>query len=247
MRAFLLISVAVAGCQFTGRGDATGDGAVNDAPVTDGPPADARRDARIPDADPPDANQIDAVVPAVCGNGVVEPGEDCELGNVTACATSCGDTGTMACTSSCGFAPCTIVVDPAADWEVSTNGTTGWAAVTLPHTNWPCDNCTRHYRTEVCDVPSAVTFRWSSDNSARMSVNGTLTFDTYWQPNYCTDATCCTKCCDNPTNCVNRLSPVQALDAGDLLLFDAGPNTLRWEVHEEVGGSGFHTVMTVEY
>ena len=80
-----------------------------------------------------------------------------------------------------------------------------------------------------------------------MRVNGMLTFDQFWLTNYCTDAPCCTKCCDTTPTCLANLSPPQVLDTTDLSQFTAGPNTLSWEVNEEVGGSGFYTEMTVEY
>lgn len=189
----------------------------------------------------------DAPTDPVCGNGILESGEECELNTTTACTTSCG-TGTQACTSSCTFDRCTVteIVDPATAWEVSTNGTT-WNPTTLPDTNWGCNNCTRYFRTTTCDRPTGVDFVWSSDNRAQMHVNGSVAFNTYWLTNYCTDAVCCTKCCDTPANCLANGSASQALDVTALQLFVAGPNTIMWEVNQETGGSGFYTAMTIRY
>jgi hypothetical protein len=184
--------------------------------------------------------------PAVCGNGVVEFGETCELGTVASCATSCGDMGSVACNPDCTLSTCNVAIDPASDWQVSTNATT-WTATSLPNVAWPCDNCTRYFRATICDQPTAVEFRWSSDNRARMAVNGSNAFDAYWLAGYCSDAPCCNKCCDTAANCLARLSAPQTLGPAALALFNPGPNIVRWEINEEVGGSGFYTVMTVRY
>lgn len=139
------------------------------------------------------------------------------------------------------------IVSPTTGWEISTNGTT-WSAVTLPSTNWPCDNCTRHFRTTVCGQPEAVRFRFASDNRARMRINGTVAFDQFWIAGYCTDQPCCSRCCDTTTNCNNSLSNERTLGGAALALFTASTtNVVTWEVQEEVGGSGFHTLMTIEY
>jgi hypothetical protein len=202
---------------------------------------DARGDA-APDA-PPDAT------PAVCGNGVVEPGEACEpdpAGAATACSTSCGTTGTRTCNARCQYDPCAVTIDPATAWQVSTDGTT-WAPVMLPDTNWGCTNCTRYYRTDVCDQPTAVAFQWASDNKAKMTVGGGSAFDQYFVAGYCTDQTCCAKYCDSTADCLAALSPLQMLGSAALGLFAPGSNVVRWEVSQETGGAGFYTTMTVTY
>lgn len=147
--------------------------------------------------------------------------------------------------SLCPSAP--VVVSPMSDWEISTDGTT-WTAVTLPSTNWPCDNCTRYFRTTVCGQPEGVTFRFASDNRARMRINGAIAYDEYWIAGYCTDQLCCSRCCDTTENCTARLSGEKALDDDGLAMFTtSSTNTITWEVSEEIGGSGFHSLMTIEY
>lgn len=170
----------------------------------------------------------------------------CEAGTVASCTTSCGGTGTTKCDPSGTFGTCDVVIDPATAWQISADAT-AWTDTPLPSTNWMCTNCTRYFRTTVCGVPTAVDFEWSSDNRARMTVDGAIAFETYWRVNYCTDAPCCAKCCDTTPDCLARTSPPQTLDATALALFVAGPNVVRWEVGQEAGGSGFYTMMTVRY
>jgi hypothetical protein len=132
-------------------------------------------------------------------------------------------------------------------WETSANGTT-WTPVALPSTNWPCDNCTRYFRTTVCGQPESVTFRFASDNRARMRINGTVAYDQYWIAGYCTDQPCCSRCCDSTASCNANMSGERTLDNDGLALFTtATTNTVTWEVSEEGGGSGFHNVMTIGY
>jgi hypothetical protein len=140
----------------------------------------------------------------------------------------------------------TTVIDPPTAWERSDDNT-AWAPVVLPDTNWGCDACTKYFRTTVCDAPRSVDFQWSSDNRARMFVNGTPAFETFWIAGYCSDQPCCTKCCDSATNCLANLSAAQTLDTPALALFAPGDNVVTWEVSEESGGEGFYTVMTVGY
>ncbi len=150
--------------------------------------------------------------------------------------------------SLCGVMPgSSITVSQTQGWEISTNGTT-WTAVTLPSTNWPCDNCTRYFRTTVCGQPETVKFQFASDNRARMSINGTVAYDEYWIAGYCTDQPCCTKCCDSTANCTASLSSEKTLAPQGLALFTATTtNTVVWEVREEGGGSGFLAQMTIGY
>lgn len=151
------------------------------------------------------------------------------------------------CTNNCGAGTCQVQLDPTSAWEVSADAGTTWAATALPHTNWGCDACTRRYRSTTCDVPTAVTFRFASDNRARLRINGMVAFDQYWQAGFCTDQLCCAKCCDTASNCMAARSQVITLEAADLALFTPGLNTLEWEVQNEVGGAGFYAEMTLTF
>lgn len=151
------------------------------------------------------------------------------------------------CTNDCGTEVCTVTVEPMTAWEVSADDGVTWTAVVLPDTGWPCNACSRRYRTTTCGVPTDVTFRFASDNRARLRVNGAIAFDQYWLTGYCTDQLCCASCCDTPSNCMSARSAPIALDAADLALFTAGLNTLEWEVEEETGGAGFYTETTLTY
>lgn len=135
-------------------------------------------------------------------------------------------------------------------WEVSTDGLT-WFPATLPDTGWGCSHCTRWYRTFVVGTPSSITFRWASDNEARMSVNGTVVYDDYYinGVDWCTQAPCCSQCGDTVSN-ANTVVAAQTpilLSPADLALFTSGVNEVRWQVNQQSGGSGFHTVMTAVF
>jgi hypothetical protein len=151
------------------------------------------------------------------------------------------------CTNNCGAGSCQVAIDPLTAWEVSADAGATWEAIALPHTNWPCDGCTRHYRTITCDVPTAASFRFSSDNRARMRVNGAMAFDQYWLADYCTDQPCCAKCCDTPATCMAKRSDVISLDPADLSLFTPGLNTIEWEVQDEMGGAGFYAEISLTF
>jgi hypothetical protein len=136
-------------------------------------------------------------------------------------------------------------------WEVSTDGGASWFPVTLPDTNWGCNFCTRLYRTFVIGAPTSVTFRWASDNEARMLVNGTVVYDDYYinGADWCTQAPCCSQCGDtytNATNIVAAQTPI-SLGPGDLAAFTPGVNEIRWQVNQQVGGTGFYTVMQIGF
>lgn len=151
------------------------------------------------------------------------------------------------CGNDCGAGTCSVVVPPATGWQVSADDGMTWAGVALPDTGWPCDNCSRRYRATTCGVPTDVTFRFASDNRARLWVNGAIAFDQYWIVGYCTDQACCTKCCDTPDHCMDARSAPISLDADALALFTRGPNTLEWEVEDQTGGAGFYTEATLTY
>jgi hypothetical protein len=135
-------------------------------------------------------------------------------------------------------------------WEASADGF-NWFPVTLPDTNFGCTFCTRYYRTYVSGAPSDVTFRWGSDNEARMFVNGDVAFDDYYVQgiDFCTELTCCSQCCDTPANCFNVVAnqTPHSLGASALSLFGAGVNEIKWQVNQQTGGSGFYTVMAATF
>jgi len=64
---------------------------------------DAGTDRAEPDGDVP--GDVGDAAGAVCGNGVREPGEDCETGTSVACTTDCGSTGTASCPDDCRVPP----------------------------------------------------------------------------------------------------------------------------------------------
>lgn len=85
--------------------DAGGDDAL-DLPLDDGgtdvePDADGTPD--LPDDTSEDAGPEEAS--AVCGNGILEPGEDCEVAYVVECTTTCGTRSTVACPADCRVPP----------------------------------------------------------------------------------------------------------------------------------------------
>ncbi|MBN1774685.1 MAG: hypothetical protein JXB32_25715 [Deltaproteobacteria bacterium] len=68
--------------------------------------ADVPHDGDVPEVDGDDGETTDDGGEAVCGNGVQEPGEECELGDAPiSCLTSCGTPGTHRCVD-CEWAPC---------------------------------------------------------------------------------------------------------------------------------------------
>ena len=79
---------------------ACGSGAPNRRDGGDETPEGAADEAGEPDAAPEagDAEVADdAPPPPVCGNGVVETGEECDGDPPQACLTSCSSNGTQAC------------------------------------------------------------------------------------------------------------------------------------------------------
>lgn len=134
-------------------------------------------------------------------------------------------------------------------WEVSTDNGVTWFPVTLPNTNFGCTFCSRMYRTFFTGVPTAVSFRFGSDNEARMLVNGAIVFDDYYVNgvDWCTANTCCSQCCDTVFNCTNIVDNQSPFSLGDLSQFGLGVNEIRWQVNQQTGGSGFHTAMEITY
>jgi hypothetical protein len=136
------------------------------------------------------------------------------------------------------------VAQPASGWQISSDQAT-WVPVALPSTAWGCDRCDRYFMRTVQGVPKSVTFRFASDNQARLLVNGTEVFAEFWKDKYCTDAPCCGKCCDSVPSC-NRIVAAQkpfTLSLEALKAFKDGENKVVWQVHQDTGGSGFHVEM----
>ncbi|MBI5502389.1 MAG: FG-GAP repeat protein [Deltaproteobacteria bacterium] len=75
---------------------------VMDADAGDGDGGDAEADA--------DADDGEAEVGPLCGNGTIDPGEDCEGDDLQACTTGCGTTGTSACLA-CTWTACAPPVE----------------------------------------------------------------------------------------------------------------------------------------
>lgn len=170
--------------------------------------------------------------------------------------TPCDDgavcTANDVCTAgTCGGAASTSSQQTTFAWQVSLDGGASWFPVTLPNTNFGCSFCTRLYRTFVEGVPCSVSFRFGSDNEAGMFVNGQPAFTDYYDghhgQDWCTASACCSQCCDTFSNCnavVSGQTPF-TLSSAALAHFVPGTNEIRWVVHQQSGGSGFHTLMTV--
>ena len=131
-------------------------------------------------------------------------------------------------------------------WQSSPDQKT-WTAVTLPSTDFKCTDCDRFFKTTVKGKPSSVSFRFASDNKARLVVNGKPVFEDFWKPDTCTEKACCSDCCDSPANCATVIAkaPKHDLSAAALAAFHDGDNDVVWEVHQEAGGSGFDVQMDV--
>jgi hypothetical protein len=135
----------------------------------------------------------------------------------------------------------------APSWKVSADQKT-WAPVLLPSVAWGCDDCDRWFRTTVHGRPRAVTFRFASDNKARLLVNGAVVFDTFWKDNTCSEKACCDDCCDSTEHCKAVLAKAarHELSAAALARFHDGDNDVVWQVHQEIGGSGFDVELRVD-
>lgn len=176
---------------------------------------------------------------------------DCGPNACLATGAPCDETLPCCAGATCADGACQPIVQTEFAWEVSYDGGASWQPLAaLPDAPWGCDWCSRSYRTFITGAPSDVTLRFGSDNQARLSVNGIGTSIDYFNNGFwCTEATCCSQCCDNFTNCTNVVAnqtPIH-LNAAELALFTGGVNELRWDVSEEWGGEGFHTVMAVTF
>jgi hypothetical protein len=146
-------------------------------------------------------------------------------------------------------APACSTVQNDFSWEMSDDSGASWSAVTLPYTDFGCSNCTRLFRTSFEGKPCGVSFRFGSDNEARMFVKETAVFEDYYVSGNCSTASCCAECCDSTVNCnnvVNSQVPF-TLGSSGLEAFSAGKNEIRWQVNQQEGGSGFYSLMTITY
>ncbi|GEM_PF-6551005 len=124
-----------------------------------------------------------------------------------------------------------------------------WRRVRLPDTNWGCNNCEAFYATIVRGRPSSLAFRYASDNTARLYVNGVMVFEEdFGNRDWCTGRPCCSGCCDTLANCRRVLSgSVWHYLRQDLLkrYFTSGDNVIVWRIRNDGGGSGFYCQMRV--
>ncbi len=122
-----------------------------------------------------------------------------------------------------------------------------WLKVTLPDTNWGCVGCEAFYAIIVRGKPTGLQFKYASDNTARLYVNGIQVFDEqFGNRDWCTGRPCCGACCDNPSNCARILSGERwhTMPAGTIARhFTRGDNVIIWRVRQDSGGSGFHCKM----
>ena len=176
----LLALLALAGCGLDTAGlagdDAPADGIVHtdgdarveaDGRVDDGarredgaagPDADADADAGADDDTPPP--------PPSCGDGTVDPGEECEPGDSLPCTTACGTAGDRRCTGVCTWDACASAdLEMCNGFDDDCNGLTddGPGRDCILGTSQACGSCSLGSQTcggsctwEPCDVPASV-------------------------------------------------------------------------------------------
>ena len=171
---------------------------------------------------------------------------------------------------SAGFAPTICTSAPPAGTNWATDPLTAWSVsdmltgdaydpVALPDTGGNdaygyCGDCIRFFETSTCGVPTAVWFRWGSDNDAQLLVNGAPAYSAYWDPlrpaTHCSGpgSNTCGYCCDSPGDCQNAIMNNPAGGGGwmqlaDLSAFTSGTNTITWETGQGGGGMGFYAEM----
>ncbi len=124
-----------------------------------------------------------------------------------------------------------------------------WQKVKLPDTNWGCNYCEAFYATVIQGQPSSFVFRYASDNTARLYINGILIFDErFGNPDWCSGQPCCGSCCDSPNNCRRVLSNARWHSIPQNLLrryFTSSNNIIIWRIRNDSGGSGFDCQMRV--
>jgi hypothetical protein len=97
LRQAVVIGALVLFAARCGGGPAADDG--------DGRVDDGGRDESTAESLPEATDAPDSPI-AVCGNGVVESGEECDPGTTTTCTTSCGSVGRVTCSDACVAGPC---------------------------------------------------------------------------------------------------------------------------------------------
>jgi hypothetical protein len=99
---------------------------------------------------------------------------------------TCADTvEPTSCTTAPPAGTC-VSLDPSVSWASSPDDST-WTATVLPYSpdfgglgqGWG-DNTNYYFQATFCGEPTAVYFRWGSDNDAQMLVNGTVAYDAWW-------------------------------------------------------------------
>ena len=124
-----------------------------------------------------------------------------------------------------------------------------WRKVSLPDTNWGCTECEAFYAMIVRGRPRSFEYKYASDNTARLYINGEMVYDGgFGKRDWCTQQPCCGRCCDTPRNCERILAGEQwrSLPPGMVQsLFTSGDNVVIWRVRNDTRGSGFHCLLRV--
>lgn len=122
-----------------------------------------------------------------------------------------------------------------------------WVSAILPNVNFGCGGCEKFFATIVNGQPASFSFKYASDNTAQLYINGNRVFDhngTFGKPDYCTGKPCCADCCDGPDHCVQIVSRQNWISV-PRNTFGSGNNVIIWRVRQDGGGSGFHCLLNV--
>lgn len=122
-----------------------------------------------------------------------------------------------------------------------------WVSVILPNVNFGCGGCERFFATIINGQPDSFSFKYVSDNTAELYINGNLVFDhngTFGKPDYCTGKPCCADCCDGFDHCVQIVNRQNWISV-PRNTFGSGKNVIIWRVRQDGGGSGFHCLLNV--
>ncbi|NMC72054.1 MAG: hypothetical protein GYA57_18630 [Myxococcales bacterium] len=152
-----LAALALAGCGLETAGlgafDAPGDGSVaTDGEARSEAEADAPHDEARLEANPPDAPDTTGDAdPRWCGDGIRQPGEPCEPGDVEACESACGP-GVRTCSPICTWDTCrssAVESCNGLDDDCSGRADDGAGMECVAGMEEPCGAC--HRGTRVCD------------------------------------------------------------------------------------------------